>query len=44
LAGCLLDDAVPISSSAAKAIIGAELERLGLSRFPRAGEKLVEQP
>jgi hypothetical protein len=37
----LVDDGQPISSSDAKATIGAELERLGLSRFPRAGETTV---
>jgi hypothetical protein len=40
----LVDDAPPISSSAAKATIGAELERLGLSRFPPAGGTFVGQP
>jgi hypothetical protein len=40
----LVDDALPISSSHAQATIGAELERLGLSRFPQAGERLVGQP
>jgi hypothetical protein len=40
----LVDDALPISSSDAKAAIGAELERLGLSRFPRAGGTSVGQP
>jgi hypothetical protein len=39
----LVDDAPPIRSFDAKTTIGAELERLGLSRFPRAGEKLVGQ-
>jgi hypothetical protein len=34
----IVDDASPIDSSDAKAVIGAELERLGLPRFPRAGE------
>jgi hypothetical protein len=40
----LVDDALPIRSSEAKAMIGAELERLGLSRFPRAGGTSVGQP
>jgi len=40
----LVDDASPIRSPEAKATIGAELERLGLSRFPRAGGTSVGQP
>jgi hypothetical protein len=40
----LVDDAPPISSSDAKATLGAELERQGLSRFPRAGGTFVGQP
>jgi hypothetical protein len=40
----LVDGAVPICSSDAKATIGAELDRLGLSRFPRTGETTVGQP
>jgi hypothetical protein len=39
----LVDDAPPISSSEAKATIGAELEKLGLARFPRAGRTFVGQ-
>jgi hypothetical protein len=39
----LVDDALPISSSDAKATIGAGLERLGLSRFPRASGTSVGQ-
>jgi hypothetical protein len=40
----LVDDIVPITSSDAKATLGAELNKLGLSRFPRAGERFVGQP
>jgi hypothetical protein len=40
----LVDNAPPISSFDAKRAIGAELERLRLSRFPRAGETFVGQP
>jgi hypothetical protein len=40
----LVDDALPISSAEAKAMIGAELERLGLSRFPPGSGTFVAQP
>jgi hypothetical protein len=40
----LVDRALPIRSSDAKATIGAELERLGLSRFPRASGTFVARP
>jgi hypothetical protein len=40
----LVDDGPPIPSSDAKATIGAELERLGLSRFPREGRTSVGLP
>jgi hypothetical protein len=40
----LVADAPSISSSDAKAAIGAELDKLGLARFPRAGERVVGQP
>jgi hypothetical protein len=33
----LVDDAPPIHSSEAKAAIGAELDKLGLARFPAGG-------
>jgi hypothetical protein len=39
----LVDCAPPISSSEAKATIGAELDKLRLTRFPRTGETTVGQ-
>jgi hypothetical protein len=40
----LVGGALPIRSSDAKAAIAGELEKLGSSRFPRAGETSVGQP
>jgi hypothetical protein len=40
----LVDEALPISSSEAKAAIAGELDKLGLFRFPRAGETFVGRP
>jgi hypothetical protein len=40
----LVDDALPINSSEAKLTIGAELERLDLSRFPRQARRSSGSP
>jgi hypothetical protein len=37
----LVDDAPPIRFFNAKTTIGAELDKLGLARFPRSDEKVV---
>jgi hypothetical protein len=40
----LVEHALPIRSFEAETAIGAELDKLGLSRwFPRTGERLVRQ-